>query len=186
MTAVWSGVEVNFQRVGVDRMDEVLSVLDESAGWLGARGINQWPARFEAAWVEGAISRGETWLVTAGDKVAGTVAMDWSDPLWADVDGPAGYVHRMAVCRWAAGLGARILDWAAAAGQQRGAASLRLDCVKSNLRLRAYYEAHGFVHRGDVTVGGAPGQRLDDGPVTWVSRYELALPRGDLRVTATR
>ncbi|GAA3316118.1 hypothetical protein GCM10020219_034180 [Nonomuraea dietziae] len=54
---------------------------------------------------------------------------------------------------------------------------LRLDCVKSNDRLRAYYEARGFAHRGDVPVGGAPGQRLEDGPVTWVSRYELALPR---------
>jgi hypothetical protein len=37
---------------------------------------------------------------------------------------------------------------------------------------RAYYEAAGFVHRGDVTVAGAPGQRLDEGPVTVVSRYE--------------
>ena len=40
-------------------------------------------------------------------------------------------------------------------------------------RLRAYYEAAGFIHRGDVTVAGAPGQRLDEGPVTVVSRYEL-------------
>ncbi|MFI7644381.1 hypothetical protein [Nonomuraea sp. NPDC049400] len=38
MTADWNGMEVVFQRVGVDRMDEVLSVLDEAAGWLNARG----------------------------------------------------------------------------------------------------------------------------------------------------
>ncbi|MEV4066196.1 hypothetical protein [Nonomuraea dietziae] len=85
-------------------MGEVLSVLDEAAQWLNTRGISQWPARFEAAWVEEAILRGETWLVTAGDKVAGTVTMDWSDPLWTDADA-AGYVHRMAVRRWASGLG---------------------------------------------------------------------------------
>ena len=53
--------------------------------------------------------------------------------------------------------------------------ALRLDCVASNDRLRAYYEAAGFIHRGDVTVAGAPGQRLDQGPVTVVSRYELRL-----------
>ncbi|MFC4529460.1 GNAT family N-acetyltransferase [Sphaerisporangium dianthi] len=177
MTADWNGMEVVFQRVGVDRMDEVLTVLDEAAGWLNARGIGQWPVRFETAWVEEALFRGETWLVATGDKVAGTVTMDWSDPLWADAGGAAGYVHRMAVRRWAAGLGARILNWAANAARQQGADSLRLDCVKSNDRLRAYYETHGFAHRGDVPVGGAPGQRLEDGPVTWVSRYELALPR---------
>ncbi|MEU4700643.1 GNAT family N-acetyltransferase [Nonomuraea dietziae] len=176
MTADGDGKEVVFQRVGVDPMDEVLSVLDEAAQWLNTHGISQWPARFEAAWVEEAILRGETWLVTTGDKVAGTVTMDWSDPLWTDADA-AGYVHRMAVRRWASGLGVCILDWAADAAQQRAAKYLRLDCVKSNDRLRAYYEARGFAHRGDVPVGGAPGQRLEDGPVTWVSRYELALPR---------
>ncbi|PZG09983.1 hypothetical protein C1J01_36800 [Nonomuraea aridisoli] len=118
-------MDVVFHRAGADRTEEVLSVLDEAASRLHARGISQWPARFEAAWVEGAISRGETWLVATGGKVAGTVTMDWSDPLWADSNGSAGYVHR-----------------------------------------------------GDVPVGGAPGQRSDDGPVTWVSRYERALPRG--------
>jgi hypothetical protein len=53
--------------------------------------------------------------------------------------------------------------------------SLRLDCVASNDRLRAYYERAGFVYRGDAAVSGAPGQRLDAGPATWVSRYEMSL-----------
>lgn len=47
--------------------------------------------------------------------------------------------------------------------------------MASNRRLRAYYETSGFVHRGDVAVGGAPGQRKQQGPVTVVSRYELPL-----------
>lgn len=47
--------------------------------------------------------------------------------------------------------------------------------LASNERLRAYYESAGFVHCGDVTVAGAPGQRRSDGPSTMVSRYELAL-----------
>jgi hypothetical protein len=32
-----------------------------------------------------------------------------------------------------------------------------------------------FAYRGDFTVAGAPGQRLGNGPVTVVSRYELGL-----------
>jgi hypothetical protein len=102
----------------------------------------------------------------------------WSDPLWADADGTAGYGHRMAVRRWAAGLGAVILDWAVDTARQRGVDFLRLDCVKSSDRLRSYYEARGFAHRGDAPVGGAPGQRQENGPITWVSRYELALAVG--------
>ncbi|MGA5194016.1 GNAT family N-acetyltransferase [Streptomyces exfoliatus] len=175
MTVDRNNSEVTFRIAAADQTDNVLRVLDEAAGWLGTRGIVQWPLRFEAEWVAEAIARGETWLVCAGDKVAGTITLDWDDPLWADLGGSAGYVHRMAVCRWAAGLGAVMLDWASDAASHRGVDVLRLDCVSSNARLRAYYEARGFMHRGDVAVGGAPGQRHDEGPVTWVSRYELDL-----------
>ncbi|MEV1314816.1 GNAT family N-acetyltransferase [Micromonospora arborensis] len=166
---------VIFRRAGVDDMAEVLIVLDEAAAWLRERGISQWPARFEPSWIEDAIRRGETWLIEINNETAGTVTLDWVDPIWADVGGQAAYVHRMAVRRWASGLGTVILAWAADTALHRSRHALRLDCVAANLRLCAYYEASGFVHCGDVAVGGAPGQREQHGPVTMVSRYELPL-----------
>ena len=165
---------IDFQVATPGQIDDVLSLLDEAAAWLRARGVSQWPDRFEPSWVDGAISRGETWLVRVDAAISGTVTLDWVDPIWSD-DGTAAYVHRMAVRRQAAGLGAVILGWAADAARQHGREALRLDCVASNARLRAYYEAAGFVHHGDVTVAGAPGQRLDTGPAVLVSRYELRL-----------
>ena len=103
------------------------------------------------------------------------MTLDLADPVWDELPAAGAlYVHRMAVRRSAAGLGAVILDWAADVARGQGRAALRLDCVASNRRLRAYYEAAGFVHRGDATVGGAPGQRLDEGQ-TVVSRYERRL-----------
>jgi GNAT superfamily N-acetyltransferase len=175
MTTMRNNVEIRFRVASIDQAGEVLSVLDEAAGWLRDRGIAQWPARFEPSWVEDAIRRGETWLVETDGSVEATVTLDWSDPVWADAEGSAGYVHRMAVRRQGAGLGRVILDWAAEVARHRGCGALRLDCVASNGRLRAYYEAAGFEWRGDVTVGGAPGQRLDEGPVTRISRYEMPL-----------
>lgn len=163
-----------FRQVGAGQADEVLTVLDETAAWLVSEGVQQWPGRFERAWIEPAIARGETWLVELEGKVAATVTLDWSDALWEE-DGLAGYVHRMAVLRWASGLGDQVLSWAAQATRAEGRAYLRLDCVASNQRLRDYYESAGFAYQGDVTVGGAPGQRESGGPVTLVSRYELAL-----------
>jgi GNAT superfamily N-acetyltransferase len=135
---------------------DVLTVLDEAAAWLRDSGVDQWPDRFEAAWVEPAIERGETWLARLDGVVAGTITLDWDDPLWSDLHGTAGYVHRMAVRRSAAGLGAALLDWAVATTRALGCAYLRLDCVTSNTRLRSYYESRGFHHQGDVPVGGAP------------------------------
>ena len=157
------------------QLDDVLSVLDDAAAWLQSGGVVQWPSRFEPSWVEGALRRGETWLVRVGGTISGTVTLDQADSVWDGLPGRALYVHRMAVRREAAGLGGAILTWAAGVARERERESLRLDCVASNARLRGYYEAAGFVHRGDATVAGAPGQRLDEGPVTLVSRYELRL-----------
>ena len=160
MGADW---EIVLRRARPEQLGDVLAVLDEAAAWLNGRGVAQWPPRFKPKWVEDGLARGETWLVLVGGDVAGTVTLDWTDPLWDDVGGAAGYVHRMAVRRWAAGIGAQVLDWAAAAARSNGRNRLRLDCVASNARLKAYYETAGFVHRGDATLGS-----------TQLSRYELA------------
>jgi hypothetical protein len=90
-----TGGPIEFLMASPGQLDDVLAALDEAAAWLQGRQVAQWSSRFEPSWVEGAIGRGETWLVPS--------------------------------------------------------------C-------------------GDVTVAGAPGQRLDEGPVTVVSRYELRLP----------
>lgn len=164
---------IEFLRASPSQLDDVLTILDEAARWLQARGVVQWPSRFEPSWVEGAIGRGETWLARVGATACATVTLDGADSVWDGLAGRALYVHRMAVRRQSAGVGAAVLAWAAGVARERGLEALRLDCVASNDRLRAYYEAAGFIHRGDVTVAGAPGQRLDEGPVTVVSRYEL-------------
>ncbi|GAA4952186.1 hypothetical protein HD597_005398 [Nonomuraea thailandensis] len=179
MEMSWHGTAVTLHRASPAHAAEVLDVLDEAAAWLRRRGVTQWPEHFESSWIDGAIERGETWLAHLGATAVGTLTLDWSDPLWTDIGGTAGYVHRMAVRRQAAGLGALLLDWAADAAGHNHQRFLRLDCVASNGRLRSYYEARGFVHRGDVLVGGAPGRRHDDGPRTCVSRFELALPHHD-------
>jgi GNAT superfamily N-acetyltransferase len=164
-----------FQVAAPGQLDDVLTVLDEAAAWLRSREVVQWPSRFEPSWVQGAVHHGEVWLVRVRGTISATVTLDQADRVWDGVPGSALYVHRMAVRRQAAGLGAVILARAAALARERDLGALRLDCVASNGRLRAYYEAAGFVHCGDVTVAGAPGQRLDEGPVTMVSRYELRL-----------
>jgi GNAT superfamily N-acetyltransferase len=167
--------DIEFLSASPSQLDDVLTILDEAARWLQARGVTQWPPRFEPSWVEGALGRGETWLVRVGATNCATVTLDLADSIWDGLQGRALYVHRMAVRRQSAGLGAAILAWAADVARDRGLDALRLDCVASNVRLRGYYEAAGFAHRGDATVAGAPGQRLDEGPVTVVSRYELRL-----------
>jgi GNAT superfamily N-acetyltransferase len=135
-------------------IDMVLDVLGDAAAWLRARGIDQWPVRFERGWVMPAIERGETWLAERDGEVVGSLVVQWEDLMfWEGYPLDAGYLHRLAVRRRGTGLGARLLRWAEVHSAGAGKRFLRLDCVAGNDQLRAYYERAGYEHVGDVTVG---------------------------------
>lgn len=153
----------------------------EASAWLAEIGQDQWqyPARVER--IAASIAAGDCWLAFQDGPVA-TITLDGhADPdFWTPADDPASalYVHRMIVRRPAAGagLGAGLLDWAAARSVRAGRRWVRLDCWKTNQPLRRWYEAQGFVlvrvvdlpHRGSGalyqrpasgTSGGAPRTR---------------------------
>jgi len=175
MSLRWKGQLVEVTTAQAHETPAVLGILDAASAWLRSRGVEQWPERAAAPPVEAAIARGEVWLARIGGEVAATLRLDWADPLWADLDAQAGYLHQFAVRRRAAGLGAPLVEWAADVARRAGREALRLDCVSWNEPLRRYYEALGFAHRGDVEVRGAPGERAGIGPAVVVSRYERRL-----------
>lgn len=134
-----------------DEAGTVLAVLDGAAAWLSGRGITQWPAAFRPEWIEPGLADGHVWLAESDGSAVATVTLFWSDPLWPD-DGRAGYVHRLAVGPGFRGLGATLLDWVDGEVRRHGRDRVRLDCGADNTRLRTYYEAAGFEHRGDVEL----------------------------------
>ena len=134
-------------------------MLEDVAAWLGERGISQWPERFSPEWIAPSIQRGETWLAECDGRTAGTITITTSDPAWPDDEGDARYVHRLAIERWAVGLGAVLLRWASDHARQHGCRYLRLDCLSSNARLCRYYEDAGFEPCGQGEVHGATVRR---------------------------
>jgi GNAT superfamily N-acetyltransferase len=178
----------------VDDLAAVLGILDEAAAWLWSRGIRQWPEYFESSWLLPRLEAGETWLAWTGNEAVGTFTLQWEDTAWSDHhDDDAGYVHRLAVRRSAAGLGRELLDDAAGKVRDAGRRFVRLDCMSANETLRAYYSGLGFDPRGEVVVPGATGQQLHGGGTdVTISRFELrvatcgailsALYRADKRV----
>jgi GNAT superfamily N-acetyltransferase len=135
----------------------VAELLDEATVWAGERGYEQWPLPFPHDELAAAIERGEVYVAELdGDKVA-TVTLLWDDPMyWGERPADAAYVHKLAVRRACAGrrIGRRIVEWADSAAASSGRDFLRLDCLRDNPGIRAYYEELGFEHRGDLVVGG--------------------------------
>ena len=136
---------------------EVAALLDEATVWVGQRGYEQWPLPFPREELAGAIERGQVYLAEVdGDPVA-TVTLLWDDPLyWGERPPDAAYVHKLAVSRACAGqrIGQAIVEWADATAAAAGRDYLRLDCLRDNPGIRAYYERLGFEHRGDLVVNG--------------------------------
>ncbi|WP_329257375.1 GNAT family N-acetyltransferase [Actinoallomurus sp. NBC_01490] len=146
----------------------VNALLSEAAGWLAARGVDQWPHPFPEDIVRASVLRRDTYLAWRDGDPVGTLAVYWADArFWGDRPPDAGYVHRLAVARAARGdgLGARLLDWAGELVAARGRRWLRLDCGAGNTALRAFYEHLGFQHVDDVEVT-VPGAGTAPGPWT--------------------
>ncbi|WP_421743329.1 GNAT family N-acetyltransferase [Cellulomonas sp.] len=123
--------------------------------WMAAHGTVQWPpGSLPRERVAAQVDAGE-WHVVRDDElgIVGTLRLLWTDPdFWGDDRTPAVYVHGLMVDRRAAGrgLGAALLDWAAAQGRDAGVEVLRLDCRTTNPVLREYYESSGFRAVGQV------------------------------------
>jgi protein-tyrosine phosphatase len=132
-------------------VDLCLSILLDAAERQAALGARAWPAEQLAAFVPEVAARGELYLAWSGEEPLGTVTLQWSDPhFWGERPDDAGYVHKLAVPRTAAGRGAgeALLGWAEEQVVAAGRSFVRLDCDADNPRINAYYRAAGFVLAG--------------------------------------
>lgn len=157
-----------------DEADAVVDVLAEASAWLASKGIHQWPARFEIEFIQETIKAGTLYVVKVGGRLAGTVTLQWSDPMfWGERD-DAAFIHRLAIRRSHAGLGREVVAWAESEALSSGRRHLCLDTLSSNVRLRRYYEDLGFRPVGEVKGPSAHSHTEAHG--TWTATlYEKAL-----------
>ncbi len=139
---------IRIVRASPDDLPTVVSILTEAAEWAKARGVEDlWQIPFPPEWVLPSLTRGEVHLIYRENAAVATFTFRWSDPsFWGQVAPDAGYLHRLAVRRSAAGqgLGRKIIEWALVRVRAEGRAFLRLDCHSSHAGLRRYYISLGF------------------------------------------
>ena len=148
---------MNIRRCQARDVAAVASLLDEATVWVGQRGYEQWPLPFPREEIAAAIERDEVYVAELDGDVAATVTLLWDDPTyWGERPADAAYVHKLAVSRACAGqrIGQAIVEWADKTAAAAGRRFLRLDCLRDNAGIRAYYERLGFQHCGDLVVNG--------------------------------
>ena len=128
--------------------DRVLELRDDAASWLVSQGIRQWlPGELTRDQLLGRITSGSLFVARLEEEVIGTITVTWSDPLiWGTTNHPAGYIHNLVIDRRYAGvgLGLALLRWSEDLIRRTGHELARLDCVRTNTKLRSYYERAGY------------------------------------------
>jgi hypothetical protein len=160
-------------------LDHVCALVSEATQWLRqTKSTDQWGQ----PWPDGAGQRerilndllqGKIWILWAGPVAAATITVDPEGPLhlngrpiWPEEQRhrSALYLRRVVLGRRYAdlGLGAALMDWAAAiATRQHHAELLRTDVWSTNLALHAYYEGLGFTrHLNAEGLANYPSQAL--------------------------
>ncbi len=135
-------------------MNIAIGILAEAARWLASRGLPSWNPDTLPAVMNVSLTRGDVYLAWINDQPVGTITVQWSDVLyWGERPDDAGYIHKLAIVRSAAGqhLGAQLLPWAESLIAERGRHYARLDCHASNPMINAFYEAAGYQLRGTLT-----------------------------------
>ncbi len=146
-------------------LDTVRGLVREAVEWLRAskdtdQWARPWPDRARhRERILNDLLKGKTWLVWDDKTAAATITIDTEEPLdeneqpvWPDHERhrSALYVRRVIVSRSYAGrgLGAALLDWAAAVARRDHRAKLiRIDVWTTNQELHTYYEGQRFMRR---------------------------------------
>jgi ribosomal protein S18 acetylase RimI-like enzyme len=126
----------------------VLELRDRLARYLLDHGVQQWnPGELPSDRIEDSVAMGSVYLVRRRSHLIASVTITPEDPLiWGERTDVAGYIHMLMVDRAFAGrgIGRCVLDWSEARIEAGGRELARLDCVRTNARLRRYYEAAGY------------------------------------------
>jgi GNAT superfamily N-acetyltransferase len=153
---------VNVRIATVEDVETVGGLMDEATAWVNGLGHEQWPRPFPRDQLAAAVGRGEVFVAEEdGDPIA-TVTVLTADPVyWGERPPDALYIHKLVVRRDRAGrgLGADIVAWVDARAAESGRRFLRLDCLRDDPGIRAYYERLGFERQGDFD-DGARGLQL--------------------------
>jgi GNAT superfamily N-acetyltransferase len=113
----------------------------------------EWRRPFPREELAERIDCGELFVVELEGEPAATFTLLWEDtPFWGEQPPDAAYLHKLTVLPAfrGRGLGARIVEWVERRAAQAGRSYVRLDCMRDNPSIRAYYERLAFEHRGDV------------------------------------
>ncbi len=141
--------------------EQILDVLYEIAVDLKSKKIQQWtewlaPKKSEILWIEDLIKNESFFLIREYNTTIGIFSLaDHDDKYWGKSNEKSKYLHSLAVLPEYKNqqFGKHVIDLLKYNLKQDNYTFLRLDCISSNQKLKAYYKNQGFNEVGVTNVG---------------------------------
>lgn len=150
---------IKIERIGLNKIDEFLSILKELAIWLKENDKEMWNIdKLEKEEFIASNNNSELYVCYVDDEAAGTFILQEQDEfMWQNIiEGESIFLHKLGVRRKYAGKGISkyILEWAKKQTEERNKKFLRLDCYADREYLCNLYESSGFKRVGDILMLG--------------------------------
>lgn len=137
-----------FKKAEAEDLDEVIGLFKERITWFKTSGINQWSKYLEHHPKEefrNAIEAGYYFLLKQNNKIIAGFELSVDSRLWQDNFTNAYYIYKIVTKVNYKNLGNLIFLICRNIAENNNQRFLRLDCLKSNIKLNQIYEKHGFI-----------------------------------------
>ena len=149
-------MELHLRKATENDLQTVLDILNHGTRSKIRRGDLAWGmSDHDPESVKQIIDQGMFYLAISGEAIVGTCALSWQDAhMWGNQPPIAGYIQRFASAPGYSGQGAggKIMDLLVEEIAKAGRQCLRIAVPSNNIKLRAYYEAHGFTRADDRII----------------------------------
>ena len=149
-------------------VEQIMLTIRQAKNYLKKHRVDQWQGEYpDESLIRGDIQRGECYVMTYCDRVAGFFMLtDTPEPCYDALTdgkwrsaGPYCTLHRSAVGAEYRGsaMAEKLMAAVEALAREKGAAALRADTHRHNEPMKALLRRSGYVYRGNVLVDSEPG-----------------------------
>lgn len=131
----------------IDKIDSIIDIYRERVEWFKHNNINQWSKYLEyhpKSEFLNYIKNGKLYLVLNNNTIVGCYVLSTDSDHWQDNVSKAYYLSRVVTKANTSGVGKFIFDRCKQLAIENNQKYLRLECIKTNVKLNSLYEKYGF------------------------------------------
>lgn len=137
-----------------NEISEILEIIKERCKWFEENKIDQWGSwyyeeLYDEKYFKKMMKKYPLYIAKQENEIIGAFLLKYENKkYWKDKE-KAVYLDHFVTKIGNPGVGEKILNFIQEIGKEKGLKYLRLECMRSNLKINEYYQNHGFQNKGE-------------------------------------